>query len=317
MDNNKTNNKIKIARLSILSNSILIIMKATVGIITGSVSIISEAIHSSMDLIASIVAYLSVRISDKPADKEHPYGYGKFENISGVIEAILIFIAAILITIESIKKLTHPTEASGFIVIGFIVMFISAIVNFIVSKKIYKVAKEEDSIALEADALHLKTDVYTAIGVGVGLLLMWITKINILDPIAAILVAIFILKEAFVLLKSAFEPLVDIKLSDKEIEIIEKTISCYKLGYLDFHRLRTRKAGSMKYIDLHLVVPENMRIKIAHEMCDKIEIALNESLKNTEVMIHLETCEKDCIKCEYAEKEKCKQDELEISEGKI
>ncbi|MDS0526580.1 cation diffusion facilitator family transporter [Clostridium sp. SHJSY1] len=302
------NNKTKVARLSVMSNTILIAMKLAVGTITGSVSIISEAIHSTMDLIAAIIAFFSVRISDMPADENHPYGHGKVENISGVIEALLIFVASIWIIYESVKKIISPSEEVGSFALGFIVMFISAAVNFIVSRKLYKVAKQEDSVALEADALHLKTDVYTALGVGVGLLLIWVTKLDFLDPVVAILVALFILKEAFDLLKSAFNPLLDYKLSDQEIKRIESSIAKYSSIYCDFHNLRTRKSGNIKYIDLHLVFPENMSVKSAHDICDKIEYDLESSLKKTEVMIHLESCTSGCGECNYSNKTNCKND---------
>lgn len=290
------NNKIKVARLSIYSNTTLILLKLIVGLIGGSVSIISEAIHSTMDLLAAIIAFFSVKASSKPADKEHPYGHGKYENVSGVIEALLIFVAAIWIIIEGVKKLFHPggIESIG---LGFIVMFISAFVNYIVSKKLYKVAKEEDSIALEADALHLKADVYTSLGVGGGLLLIWITGLNFLDPVVAILVAIFILKEAYHLLISAFNPLLDVKLSEEEIKIITEQIDKHNSVFCDYHNLRTRKSGIIKYVDLHLVFPENMSLKDAHDLCNEIERDIETLLKNTEMLIHLEPCEKICNEC--------------------
>lgn len=299
------NSKVKVARLSILSNSSLILMKIFVGIFTGSVSIISEAIHSTMDLAAAIIAFFSVKISDKPADEDHPYGHGKVENISGVLEALLIFGASIWIIVEAVKKIMHP-QAVGSIGIGFIVMFVSALVNYIVSKKIYKIAKQEDSIALEADALHLKADVYTSLGVGTGLLLIWITKLHFLDPVVAIIVAIFILKEAYELLKTAFEPLLDVKLSDTQINSIKAAIDKHSAVYCDFHDLRTRKSGRTKYIDLHLVFPENMTIKDAHDICDIIENDIEKSLKNTHAMIHLEACDKNCSYCKFTKKEKCR-----------
>ena len=163
------NAKVKIARLSIVSNTLLIMMKLAAGIISGSVSIISEAIHSSMDLVAAVIAYFSVRVSDNPPDSRHPYGHGKVENISGVIEAILIFIAAIWIILEAVRKLFGEKIELDSIAIGSVVMIVSAIVNTIVSRKLYKVARETNSVALEADALHLKTDVYTSAGVALGL----------------------------------------------------------------------------------------------------------------------------------------------------
>ena len=157
----KKNKKIMVARLSVISNSLLIAMKLIVGIISGSVSILSEAIHSSMDLVAAIIAFFAVRISDTPPDSKHPYGHGKIENISGVIEGILILVAAVIIIVESIKKLLGGHSLPQAVGTGALVMVVSGIVNIIVSRRLYKVARETGSLALEADALHLKTDVYT------------------------------------------------------------------------------------------------------------------------------------------------------------
>ncbi len=290
--------KVKVARLSLISNTSLIIMKLIVGLFTGSVSIISEAIHSTMDLLAAIIAFFSVKISDKPADDTHPYGHGKIENISGVIEALLIFVASAWIIIEAMSKIMNPAKIES-VGIGFIVMFISAGINFIVSQKIYKVAKQEDSIALEADALHLKADVYTSLGVGVGLFLIWITGLTYLDPVVAILVAIFILKESFELLKTAFNPLLDIKLSDEEINIIVNNLSKYSSVFCNYHDLKTRKSGQIRYIDLHLVFPENKSIKEAHDICDKIEDDIAKALKHAQVMIHLESSDNACDSCNH------------------
>jgi cation diffusion facilitator family transporter len=136
------NAKVKIARLSVLSNSILIIIKLIVGFISGSVSILSEAIHSSMDLIAAVIAFFSVKVSDTPPDSRHPYGHGKVENISGVIEAILIFIAAALIIFEAVRKLLGEAIVLDKIWIGSLVMIISAGINAYVSHRLYKVARE-------------------------------------------------------------------------------------------------------------------------------------------------------------------------------
>jgi cation diffusion facilitator family transporter len=225
------NAKVKIARLSILSNTFLIILKVVAGLMSGSVSIISEAIHSSMDLMAAIIAFFSVRVSDNPPDSRHPYGHGKVENISGVIEAILIFIAAIWIITEAIKKfLGEPFELES-IGMGSAVMFVSAIVNIIVSRKLYKVAKETRSVALEADALHLKTDVYTSLGVAVGLGLIMITGITWLDPLVALIVALFIIYESYVLLKKAFTPLLDESWDNVEIDDLEKTLNEHNVSY--------------------------------------------------------------------------------------
>ena len=284
---NNTNRKVRVAILSIISNTTLIILKIIAGIISGSVSIISEAIHSGMDLVASIIAYFSVRYSSKPADAEHPYGHGKIENISGFIEAVLIFIAAILIIQEAIKKLFNPTEIEDTSIAIFVMIF-AVIVNIIVSKILYKVAKEEDSLALEADALHLKTDVYTSLGVALGLILIKFTGIYILDPIIALLVALLIIKEAWKLSQKTFRPLLDEKLSDEEENKIYDVISSYDDRIVDIHYLRTRKSGNTKYIDFHLTVDGDLTVRESHDLSEEIEKDLEERIHNTNVNIHIE-----------------------------
>jgi cation diffusion facilitator family transporter len=279
------NAKVSIARLSILSNTLLIIMKIAAGLISGSVSIISEAIHSSMDLIAAIIAFFSVKVSDNPPDTRHPYGHGKVENISGVIEAILIFIAAIWIIYEAVKKLLGEKIELDSIALGSVVMLISAIVNTIVSRKLYKVARETNSVALEADALHLKTDVYTSLGVAIGLGLILITHINWLDPLVAILVALFIIKESYQLLSRAYTPLLDTAWGEKEIKELEKTLMHMEVNY---HDLRTRVAGNYRFIDLHIQIPEDVSVGSAHQYCDRIENELTSSYENLTVTIHVE-----------------------------
>ena len=278
------NEKIKTARLSIFSNISLIVMKLLAGLYSGSVSIISEAIHSGMDLLASIIAFFSVKMSDSPPDREHPYGHGKFENVSGVIEAVLIFIAAGWIIYEAVHKIIKPAAIEN-IEIGVAVMAVSAVVNFLISRKLYKVAKKTDSIALEADALHLKTDVYTSVGVAVGLFLIWLTGWHFLDPIVAISVAILILKESYTLLRNAYSPLLDASLSPEENLIIEEVMQ--KRG-LAFHNLRTRKSGQYRFADLHLELPENMSLKDVHGICDEIEDEIKSKISHIEIQIHVE-----------------------------
>lgn len=284
INDKELNKKTRVARLSIISNSFLIIIKFVFGIISGSVSIISEAIHSFMDLIASVIAFLAVRVSGKSPDKEHPYGHGKIENISGVTEAFLIFIAAAWIIYEAINKFfeNEPIQAIG---LGAGVMLVSGLINFLVSRRLYKVARETDSVALEADALHLKTDVYTSIGVGIGLLLIWITGWNFLDPVVAIFVALIILKESFHLLKKAFSPLIDSSLSEEELNIINSTLKEMSVSY---HGLRTRKSGSFRFADMHIEMPGNMSLRDVHEKCNKIETELEKKIPRLDVNIHAE-----------------------------
>lgn len=286
------NPKVRVAALSIASNTTLIILKVIAGIISGSVSIISEAIHSSMDLVAAIIAFISVKLSSVPADKSHPYGHGKIENVSGVIEGLLIFVAAFLIVKEAIEKILNPAQISETgIAIG--VMAFSALANTIVSRQLYKVAKKEDSIALEADALHLKTDVYTSAGVALGLSLIAITKIEILDPIVAILVAMLIIRESWHLCKNAFTPLLDAKLPDEEEEEIVAVLDNYNESIIDYHMLRTRKSGSYRYIDFHLTLDDDLTVKESKALTRKIEKDIENCLRNTKVIIYVEPREEE------------------------
>lgn len=279
------NAKVSIARLSIISNTLLILMKLAVGLISGSVSILSEAIHSSMDLIAAIIAFFSVRVSDNPPDSRHPYGHGKIENISGVIESLLIFVAAVWIIFEAVNKLLGAKIELDSIALGSIVMFISAVVNVFVSRRLYKVARATNSMALEADALHLKTDVYTSLGVAIGLGLIIVTGINWFDPVIAILVALFIIKEAYSLMVKAFTPLLDTAWNNDDIQELERTLNRLEVSY---HDLRTRVAGNYRFVDIHIQIPEDVSVGKAHKYCDKIENELTVIYNNLTVTIHVE-----------------------------
>lgn len=285
--------KSRTARLSIWSNSLLIILNFTVGFISGSVSIISEGIHTIMDLLAAIMAYFSVRISDTPPDEKHPYGHGKFENISGVIEALLIYVASGWIIYEAVQKIRtpHAIDNQG-LSLGILVMFAGSVINYFVSKELYRVARKTDSIALEADALHLKTHIYTSAGIGIGLFLIWLTGWYFLDPIIAILVALFILKEATEILIHAYRPLTDTSLDEAEVELIKEVIQANLKSCMTFHKLRTRKGGSHRYVDFHLEVTEQMSVKESHDICNLLEDKIKEKLNNAEITIHVEP--KDC-----------------------
>jgi cation diffusion facilitator family transporter len=238
-----------------------------------------------MDLVAAIIAFLSVRVSDNPPDSRHPYGHGKIENISGVIEALLIFVAAIWIIVEAVKKLFGEKIELESIGLGSLVMLISAIINIIVSRRLYRVARATHSVALEADALHLKADVYTSLGVAVGLGLIIVTGINWLDPVIAILVAFFIISESYSLLRRAFTPLLDTAWSDGEINDLEKTLNGLQVSY---HDLRTRVAGNYRFVDIHIQIPEDESVGNAHKYCDKIENELTSVYENLTVTIHVE-----------------------------
>lgn len=282
------NKKQKAAALSVASNTILIILKIIAGFMSGSVSIISEAIHSSIDLIAALIAYISVSVSGKPADDNHPYGHGKIENVSGVLEGLLIFAAAIFIIKEAVERLIQPTTLQA-TYLGLGAMLFSALLNTYVAKYLYKTAKEEDSIALEADALHLKTDVYTSLGVAFGLLAIKLTGITILDPIIAILVALLIIKESWNLCRVAFNPLLDARLDKEEEEPIIQVLEHYKTcKNIEIKYFKTRKSGSRRFADFHLCLPPETTIREGDALAREIREELYKVSPNFQIHINME-----------------------------
>ena len=290
-----------VARLSIYSNSLLLIIKLAVGFFMGSISVMSEALHSGIDLLAAVIANYSVKKAGQPADDEHRFGHGKFENVSGTVEAILIFVVAIIILYKSsVKILGNETIEidSSLIGIGIVIMGISTIVNFYVSARIMKVAKKAESIALEADAYHLTTDVYTSIGVLIGLILIKITGNPIFDPLMAIIVALIILKASYDLTKRSVSGIMDVKLSDKEEDTIKSIIHEHYSQYAEYHNLRSRMSGAERFVDLHLVVPKNQNVVDAHDFCDHLEKEIKEKIPNLSILIHIEPCSIDCEICQ-------------------
>ncbi len=296
-----TRRKLTVALVSILSNTALVVMKLAVGILIGSVSIMSEAIHSGIDLLAAIIAAFSVSKSGIPADARHPFGHGKVENISGVIEALLIFLAAVWIIHEAIKKLLNP-EPIEYVSWGVGVMLISTVVNIIVSRLLFKVAKETESIALEADAWHLRTDVYTSFGVMVSLALIWIghrvtpdPNIHWLDPAAAIGVALLILGAAYRLTLQSAQDLMDVKLPADEEAWIRNLIMMHQPVIHGFHQLRTRKSGNFRFVDFHIKVDPCMSVGDSHKITDELTANIEKQFPNASVTVHTEPCDGNCI----------------------
>jgi cation diffusion facilitator family transporter len=285
------------ARLSILVVVSLIILKVVVGIITGSLSVLAQAIDSFLDLFAVIITFLAISVAARPADESHPFGHGKAENVAAIIQAVLIFFAGGSIIYAAVRRIQTDavlkmTEA------GMIVMAVSIVASIFLSRYLLRTARREDSMALEANAHNIAADVYSAAAVLVGLLVVRFTDITIIDPILAGLVALYIFKVAFDVLKKSFGGLVDVKLPEDEESAVRSAITEHFGGeVVSFHRLRTRKAGSQRHIDLHLVMPKHFSIEKAHDMCDHLEKDIKSRWLNTEVIIHVEPCDDNCDAC--------------------
>ncbi len=298
MDNNRK--KSLVALLSVASNSTLVAIKLSIGLLINSVSVISEAIHSAVDLVAAIIALFAVRKSGKPEDHRHAFGHGKIENISGTIEALLIFFAAGWIIYEAAEKLKHPQpmEQAGW---GIIVMSISVAANFFVSHMLFKIGTETDSIALKADAWHLRTDVWTSFGVMAGLAIYWLGRfffpeynLSWIDPVAAIIVAFLIVKAAYELTRESVRDLLDARLSKEDEELIDRYVTEQHPRVLSYHKLRTRKSGSQRFYEFHLVVAPEMSVQESHEIGDRIVARVKEHYPDAKVVIHVEPCDDTC-----------------------
>ncbi len=291
--------KERVAMLSVVSNSFLVLFKVMVGLAIGSVSIISEAIHSGVDLLAAMIAMFSVKTSSVPADERHPFGHGKIENISGFVEALLIFGAAFWIIFEALKKINAP-EVMENAEWGVGVMLLSAVMNFMVSQKLFQVGREADSIALQADAWHLRTDVYTSAGVMVGLSIIWIghkffpdPNIHWIDPVAAIGVAVLIMHAAYELTMQSLHDLVDVQLPAEETQFILDIISREQM-ICGFHQLRTRKAGHVRFIEFHIKVDPQMSVHESHDITRTLKKNIRTKFSECNITIHIEPCDGEC-----------------------
>jgi len=287
------------AKLSIISVSLLILIKVVASILTGSISIRADAVHSALDLAAAIATFIGVRISGKPADEQHPFGHGKAENISSTVVAVLIFTAAGTIIYTAVNRLIvgTPLELMG---IGIYITAAAIVINILISQYLSRVARATDSPALEADARHLFSDMLSSVAVLVGLIVVRLTGLNILDPIIALIVALFILKVGYDTLRKSFGGLVDTRLPKAEEAEIKDCIIEHYSKVVSFHELRTRKAGSQRYIDLHLVMPKNASVDEAHRMCDHLEQDIEARLHHTSVTIQVEPCSIECGQCQVS-----------------
>jgi len=282
--------KSRAAAVSIASNSALIALKLAAAAVTGSVAILSEALHSMIDLIASVVAFVSVRKADEPADVDHPYGHEKVENVGAAIEAMLILVGAGVIVYEAANRLSSGAEVDQ-LGLGIAVIAFSALANVGVSRFLSRQAKRQNSPALAGDAAHLGTDAFTSAGVLLGLLLVQITGANAIDSIVAILVAGVIVVTGVRLLRQSTGVLVDEAPPPEEMDRVEAAIARARdeapevIGY---HKLRARTTGRRTYVDMHVQFAEGTTLEHAHEVAHRLRDAIESDLGDAEVLIHVE-----------------------------
>ena len=274
----------------------LIVFKVAVSWLTGSISILAQAADSLLDLFAGIITFSAIRIAAKPADAEHPYGHGKVEDIAGVVQGVLIFIAGGLIIYSAVRRIIEGSTIE-LAEAGIAVMAVSVVVSIFLSRHLLSVSRTTGSVALEANARNIATDVYSASAVLVGLAIVRFTGLNILDPVIAIGVATYILKVALDIMRKPISGLLDEKLPPSQQAVIEGCLRKHSREVFGFHALRTRRAGSQCYIDLHLVMARDISLEQAHQICDRIEVEIQSTLHGASVTIHAEPCDNECEQC--------------------
>lgn len=292
---NRTRETTRAALLSVLSNSVLTVSKLAVGYATGSISVISEGVHSGNDLVAALLALFSVRKASQPADRGHAYGHGKFEAVSGAVEAALIMVVAVGIAYAAVRALIlgiFPQLHHG---PALAVMGLSMVVNIAVSAHLYRVAKRHESLALEADAAHLRTDVWTSGAVFLGLGVIYLfqvagVQVQWIDPALGLVVAALIITQGSRIAREGLNQLLDRSLPEEEIAQIARKIQEHDGRFVEFHRLRSRRAGHERHIDLHLVVCDELTVAQAHDLTDHLEDEIASLFPGTQVMIHVEPC---------------------------
>ncbi len=277
------------SRWSLVSNATLLAMKIIVGALTGSAGILAEAVNSAADLFGSVVAFLSVRASDEPPDRVHAYGHGKIENLSGAATAALILVGGVFAIGEAVRHLLHGGSLPD-LGWGIAVMAASAVINFLVSSHLLRVGRETDSPALVADGHHLQTDVITSLGVLIGLVLVLLTGMPWWDSLAALAVSVLILRVGVGLAGDAVRTLSDTALPDEEEQALTRVLEAHP-EVLSFHKLRTRKSGSHRHVDVHVQIADTHTFVEAHRLTEDLEDELRAALPNLHPIIHIEPYE--------------------------
>ncbi|MBN1597521.1 MAG: cation transporter [Bacteroidales bacterium] len=282
--------KKRVAFLSVLAAIFLTGFKLIIGIITGSLGILSEAMHSGLDLIAAIITYFSVRISDKPPDEEHHFGHGKVENLSALIETILLLVTCAWIIYEAINRLTSGETHIEVTAWSYIVVASSIIVDISRSRALYKAARKHNSQALEADALHFSTDIWSSAVVLFGLICAQF-GFFFADSVAALVVALIVLFVSYRLGKRAIDVLLDKapkEITDK-VQLILRTFPEVQ----EYHALKIRTSGADTFIKVNIHINPETHFKTVHEICDAIEKEICNNIPRSKVYIHPEPLDKD------------------------
>lgn len=277
------------ARLSLIYNIVQTLVKLVIAILTGSMSLLSEALHAASDVVSSGISFVSVRAAAAPPDEDHPYGHGKIDTFAGLSEAILLVVFASYVLIQSCFRLfAHQTLEK--LDLGVIVISILGAVGFFIGRHVEVISKKTGSMALRSNAQHFFVDFWTTVGVVVALIVTRVTKWPLADPIFAVGLNLWLLYGGYQMSRKAFHELIDAHIDPEELEKI-KAILNDEPELLNYHDLRTRHSGSNHWIDLHIVVPNHWTVVEAHELADRIEKRIEAEIQPAVCTIHVDPYE--------------------------
>ncbi len=273
----------------------LTLLKTFFGVMSGSLAIIASAVDSILDIISSSINYYAIKKSEEPPDDKHPFGHGKFESLAAFIQSLIIMLSGGFILYKAYLKIAHNQKVSD-LSQGIYTMIISLIVTFVLVLYLKKIAKSENSSVLKADALHYEIDLFTNLGILISLFLIKFTKIHLIDAIISIIISIYIIYEALKLAIDVSKDLLDTEIDPEIKEQILEILNEFDEFHLDFHNLRTRKAGSKMFVDFHLTLCQNISLREAHLITEKIEKTIKNKIENIDVIIHIDPC--NILPCE-------------------
>jgi cation diffusion facilitator family transporter len=286
------------ASLALWATIGLTLLKLGAAYISHSVGVLSEGVHSFLDLVSAALSFFTVREAGKPADEGHPFGHGKIETLSSLFESLLLTFAAGIIIYEGIDHLQNPQPIHyENLAIG--VILFSLVVSYVVYRHNSFAARETESSALQVNALHFLSDVVASLGILLGLIILKITGWALIDPLLAFTVAAYILVISLKQVRGAIAELADTQLPESEIQKIQFILSQFSKKVINVHHLRTRKSGALRHIDFHLVVCSQMTVEASHAVCDEMESQLNQLFPRVSVNIHVEPCEEETLECHH------------------
>ncbi len=283
--------KVNAARYSIATACTLALLKLVTGILTGSMAVIASAVDSLLDILMSGVNYFAIRQAEQPADESHPFGHGKYETLATLIQALVIALSGGWIIFESIRRLAAGVALTR-LGEGIVVLGISTVASWAISRYLRRVASQTDSSALKADSLHFSMDVYTNLALGLGLVVITFVDLPWIDPALSILVGIYILYEALKLVRDGLKDVLDEELPEPIKDEITRLIEAHQGDLIGYHNLRTRRAGSQKIMDFHLTVCKHLTVDEAHQISDHLENRIQDEILGADVTIHIEPCQR-------------------------